>query len=112
AAEVPVHVVRYEDMSRTPQQTFAASIAFAGLPAGEVRLARALEFSRFDELRRQEREAGFRERSPHSAGFFRQGRIGGWRAGLTTADVERMIESHGATMQRFGYLAASGEPAF
>jgi len=59
----------------------------------------------------RERETGFAERSNKaSGGFFRKGRVGGWREELSPAQVRRLVDAHGDVMTRFGYLDACGVP--
>lgn len=104
------HVLRYEDMHATPQKSFGAAAAFLGLPHDAERVQRAVEFSAFEELSRQEAEKGFRERPPRIEKFFLNGKTGGWREKLTAEQVSRIITDHGPMMRRFGYLDAEGQP--
>lgn len=104
-----VHVVRYEDMKRAPLQTFASVAAFSGLHPTTEQLERAVRFSDFRELRRQEEQTGFRERSMRAGRFFRRGVAGGWRDELTVGQAQQIIATHGAVMRRFGYLNEKGE---
>lgn len=108
---LPVHVVRYEDLRRDTESVFGEVLAFCGLPVETERLRRAVAFSDFAELRRQERTGGFSERLEVSSDqFFRQGRSGGWRTELPEAMARRMIDRHGPMMRRFGYLDDAGHP--
>ena len=110
AADLRVMVTRYEDLLDDPLSEFARVAAFLDLPHDEESVGRAVRFSSFDELSRQERETGFRER-PRSAGrFFRSGTSGGWRRALSKEQVGRVVAAHGEVMERFGYLDAAGEP--
>jgi hypothetical protein len=70
----------------------------------EEAVARAVERSRFEILRRQEAEEGFGERPPRASVFFRSGRAGEGRKVLTPAQVDRIRDEHGSVMSRFGYL--------
>lgn len=101
-------VVRYEDMAREPQLTFAAIARFLAVPASPARIAAAVERSSFSTLKDQERRRGFRERSRKSDEFFRAGEIGQGRRLLPTALIDRLAASHEATMTRFGYWPAAG----
>ncbi|WP_295393488.1 sulfotransferase domain-containing protein [uncultured Thiodictyon sp.] len=103
-------LIRYEDMLADPLSTFTRAARFLHLPHDQVRVQKAIDFSRFGELSRQEAARGFRERPHFAPRFFRQGRSGGWRAQLRAAQVLRIIADHGALMRRFGYLDAAGEP--
>jgi hypothetical protein len=107
--QFPTHVIRYEDMLETPMDTFGTAISVLGLPADPARLAKAIEFSRFDELRKQESSAGFQEAPPGVEHFFYQGRAGAWRDHLTPALVNQVIGDHAPVMARFGYLDCAVE---
>jgi aryl sulfotransferase len=108
----PVHVVRYEDMSRQPQHTFAQVVRFLGLPLDEERLHKALAFSAFDLAQRQEQTTGFQERPSTLKMFFRKGQVGTWREHLDISQVAQMLAAHQDIMRRFGYLTADGEPVY
>jgi hypothetical protein len=108
---IRVAVFRFEDLKTRSLESFTAAARFAGLPSDESVIRRALGFSSFEELRRQERAHGFAERGRHARAFFREGRAGGWRASLTGAQVDRIIGGHQRVMRRFGYLDAHGLPA-
>lgn len=102
--DLPVHLVRYEDLQADPQRVFAQALAFAGREASEGQISRAVAFSSFGELQRQELDKGFRERPRSSGGpFFRRGEAGGWRRELTPAQVEKIEAAHAPMMQRLGY---------
>lgn len=75
SSDVPVHVMRYEDMRQDSLVAFAAACRFLCLPHDPESVRRALEFSSFEELQKQERQHGFREAIPGRE-FFRKGRDG------------------------------------
>lgn len=108
----PVHVVRYEDMLYEPEPTFAAAVAFCGLPHGMEQVRAAVAASSFDKLQAEEAQGGFRERSPASKRFFRRGKAGAWRDDLSEQLAGEIIEAHAPMMRRLGYLDASGQPVF
>jgi hypothetical protein len=103
-------VIRYEDMQADPLATFSQAARFLALPGDPARVDKAIRFSDFRELARQEAEKGFRERPQHTERFFREGRSGGWRDKLTVAQVSRIVAAHGPVMRRFGYLDERDEP--
>jgi hypothetical protein len=111
-APLRVHVLRYEAMHADPIATFGAALGFAGLELETPRLLRAIEFSRFAELRRQEQERGFQERAPAAREFFRSGQVGAWRTMLDAAVAGQLLIDHGPMMRRLGYLDAAGAPVF
>jgi aryl sulfotransferase len=102
-ADVPVCLVRYEDLKVDPITHFARALAFAGRPADKDAVARAVRHADFAELQRQERENGFAERPPGAPPFFRAGKVGAWRGRLTAAQRSRLEDAHAATMDRLGY---------
>ena len=107
-----LHVMRYEDMKTKPYETFAGLSRFLGLPEERSRIMRAIEFSSFDEMKKQEDAGGFVEARPDGkAKFFREGKAGGWREALSEDQVKRIITAHRDVMAEFGYLTQAGEPA-
>jgi hypothetical protein len=134
APGMKLHLMRYEDMRREPEPTFSALVRFLEMPLMVDRLRKALEFSSFDSLSRQESERGFIESVPtrvHAAfrpesglerpsttrlagvervRFFRSGRVGEWRERLSPDQVRRVIEDHRDAMRKFGYLDADDNP--
>lgn len=111
-APIPVMVLRYEDMKQQPLETFTRAARFAGLPDDPARVRKAVEFSDFKELQRQEQEHGFRERPSKAERFFREDGWGAWRREMTPEQAARVIREHRQVMQRFGYLTEDGEPVF
>ncbi len=103
------HVLRYEDLSRKPLKACGGVVTYLGLPSDPARLRRAIRFSSFETLARQEKEAGFIEQSKINDQFFRKGRVGDWRNVLTQAQVEKVIEYQGDVMHDFGYLGKDGK---
>jgi aryl sulfotransferase len=102
--DVPVHVVRYEDLLAAPAEFFATALKFAGRSAPPDDIERAVHHADFGELQRQESEKGFAERMSRTAPFFRSGRGGGWQESLTAAQIEAIEECHGAVIARLGYV--------
>jgi hypothetical protein len=103
--DVPVHAIRYEDLKADPLAVFRGALDFLGESFDEEEIERAVRFSDFKALRRQERENGFRERMSPKAPFFRQGEAGAWRRALTDVQARRVEGAHAETMARFGYFA-------
>lgn len=101
--DIPVHLVRYEDMLADTVATVRTALAFAGIEAEPTRLDRAIAFAAIDELQRQEATSGFREAPRQVRSFFRRGTAGGWRDELTSEQIARIERDHGAMMERLGY---------
>src|SRR3546814_13573103 len=98
-------VLRYEDMRVKPLKSFARVARYLRLPATKDRIARAVQFSSFEEVSRQERAAGFRERARADQVFFHSGRAGGWRDGLTPDQVARLRAVTGDGVGQLRFLA-------
>lgn len=104
--DIPVQLVRYEDLSRDTAGTLLAVAAFAGYSATREQAERAVRLSSFETLQSQERETGFGEwhnRHDSSKMFFRRGDAGGWRDELSAEQVARIEADHAAMMTRLGY---------
>lgn len=99
----PVLTLRYEDMKADPVAAFGKAVKFIGLPVDPARLEKAIRFSDFDELKRQEAEGGFIEKPTTTDRFFHTGTSGQWKD-LDPAVIARIEEMHGGVMRRHGYL--------
>ena len=110
APELNCHVMRYEDMLSDPIASFTQATRFLGLAQAPEQIEKAIRFSDFKELSRQEEQKGFKERPTKTERFFRQGKSGGWRDKLSPEQVQRIVSDHGAVMQRMGYLDGAGNP--
>lgn len=102
-------VVRYEDLLARPLETFTRAAAFLELPTDRPRVEKAIRFSDFAELKRQEVENGFDERPRRTASFFHRGEAGAWRDTLDADQVARVVADHGPMMRRLGYLPGNAD---
>ena len=107
--DIPVHLVRYEDMLADTAATALAALRCAGVEPDPVRLEHAIAFASIDELQRQEAESGFREAPRKAQIFFRRGIAGGWRDELTPDQIARIERDHGIMMGRLGYSRSAAE---
>lgn len=106
---LPVKVVRFEDLLEDTLGALEGIARFCGLDWDLGRGRKAVAFSSFQELRRQEASGGFRERYYHSsAPFFHGGRAGSWKESLSLEGTRKMLAVHHETMERFGYLDNNG----
>ena len=110
--DVPVHLIRYEDLQADTVGTFRRALDFAGRPTSDEDVRRAVGYANFAELRRQEEDKGFSELPrPHlGRQFFRRGKAGGWRDELSAAQVARIEAAHAPMMRRLGYELAGATP--
>jgi hypothetical protein len=109
--DIPVHLVRYEDLLADTPGTLCRALAFAGVEVSREEAEQAARFADFGELQKQETERGFREAPAKrpGGGFFRRGVSGGWLDELTAAQVARIEIDHGAMMTRLGYAVSTAE---
>jgi aryl sulfotransferase len=108
--DIPVHLVRYEDLHADPLATFVAAMAFAARDVAQADAQRAIDFARFERVQAQERERGFSEWWPRGEGglFFRRGEAQAWRGELTAEQVQRIESVHAPMMKRLGYPPSAG----
>lgn len=99
-----LQVLRYEDMLADPLGQLGGVARKLGITGDAERIRRAVEFSSFKTLQKQEAQTGFVEKSVNSARFFRSGRAGGWRDKLTADQAAAIERDHAVQMRRFGYL--------
>lgn len=107
-----VHLMRYEDMMEDSYGMFKEMLKFMNIEIDENRLEKAVRFSSFDLLQKQEEERGFVERYHKSQTFFRKGKIGSYREELTQEQIETITEYHRETMIKYGYLDENNQLAY
>jgi len=110
-SDIPVYLIRYEDMKADTVGTFRGALDFAGHPASDEDIRRAVGYADFAELRRQEEEKGFSETPRRPGGlFFRRGEAGAWRDELSAEQVGLIEAAHAPMMRRLGYELVSAMP--
>ncbi len=98
-----LHVMRYENMLTSPVAAFSDLAAFLKLKVSRRRIKESVRTTAFANLRRQEDEKGFGERSAPQKRFFRQGRAGTWRTELSASQVQEITSRNEAMMRKFDY---------
>jgi aryl sulfotransferase len=101
--DVPVHLVRYEDLLKDTAGTLSGALAFAGVAVSMGKINRAVASCDFVCFRAEEERNGFVEAPRRGIKFFRRGRAGGWHDDLTCEQVIRIESRHGRMMRRLGY---------
>ncbi|EDM69422.1 sulfotransferase [Roseobacter sp. AzwK-3b] len=96
-------IIRYEDMLENPTATFTDLLQHLGVPVHSGRLQRAIKFSQFDELAKQEASVGFGEKSAYADRFFGAGKSGRWRDELSDDLVKQIRLRHKRSMKQYGY---------
>lgn len=109
---IPVHIVRYEDMKNNPLEAFKNAAIFAGLSYDDEKIKKAIEFSDFKILNDEEKKNGFKEKKAVDSMFFRKGKIGDWRNNLSEEQSSLIIKEHRKVMERFGYLDDKGNVVY
>lgn len=95
------HAIRYEDMTADTEQAMRLLLTFLKVPVEDGKLRRAIRWSSFDSLKRQEQEKGFIERPPKMKRFFASGRAGEWRETLTPAQISRIRTEFAVALEEF-----------
>jgi len=103
--EFPVLFVRYEDMLRNPYKEFRRIIRCIGLPVDREQIEKAIRFSSFDVLRKQEKNTGFNETVKTQKEFFRSGKSDQWKDKLTSDQIAQLLNDHKHVMEKIGYKA-------
>jgi hypothetical protein len=103
-SQLPVHVIRYEDMKHKPFETFKQAANFINIHCPDQDIEKAIRFSNFDSMKAQEKQFGFKEKSPSSAAFFRKGIIGSWKDELPVELIKTITDNHNTMMIRYGYI--------
>ncbi len=106
--QIPVHIIRYEDMRLNPIATFGSIMTFMGFEYDEERLKKALINSDFKLLQQMEREKGFREKVQNCKSFFWKGKIGNYREHLSEEQIQRIVEYNYDMMRNLGYIDEQG----
>jgi hypothetical protein len=103
-AEVPVQVIRFEDMKLRPIETFTRAMDFTGVPYTKSRLELVLDAVCFEKMQEKEKTEGFREKPVKAKCFFRKSTIGAWKEELSEDQCKKLISMFSVNMKKFGYL--------
>ena len=105
--QIPVLLLRYEDLLNEAQPHFSRLARFLELPAEPELIAEAVANSNFQTLKsKEEREGGFHERPDGCERFFRSGRSGEGRQTLTSEQFARINETFAESLKHFGYWSS------
>ena len=102
--QIPVLVIRYEDMHAKGPETFMALTKFLDLPYEPDLVNKALENTSIDRLKKLEaQEGGFDEKPDGCERFFRSGRTGEGAERLDLEQRRRLFSKFNEVMKRFDY---------
>jgi hypothetical protein len=103
-SQIPVLLLRYEDLLRQPEPEFGRLAGFLDLPEDGGLIAEAVKNTRFEKLKaKEEEEGGFHERPEGCERFFRSGRSGEGREQLSAEQLAQLEDAFSSTLKRFGY---------
>lgn len=102
-SNIPVHVIRYEDMLSRPVETFTSALDRIGIDAAEDVVLKAIQATSFEKLSAQEEEKGFKEKPIPAKRFFFKGTSGRWKSELSPSQITRVCEANSKYMKRFQY---------
>lgn len=102
--QIPVLLLRYEDLLAEPQLQFSRLARFLELPEEPEVVAEAVRNTSFQTLQaKEEKEGGFSERPDGCERFFRSGRSGEGLEQLNNKQLAQLEEAFENTLSRFGY---------
>lgn len=93
-------MLRYEDLLEDTFGSTTRLLSFFGQKTDVGKLRWAIRKASFKELKRQEEEAGFRERPSTMQKFFVSGTSGGWKDRLSHSQIARLLEEFRPTLER------------
>ena len=103
--QIPVLLLRYEDILAESQLQFSQLARFLELPADPELIAEAVRNTSFQALRaKEEQEGGFHERPDGCERFFRSGRSGEGQEELTAEQLAQLEEAFAETLELTGYV--------
>ena len=108
--QLPVLVIRYEDMLNNGPETFQALAEFLDLPAEPSLVNQALANTAMDRLQKLEDQVGgFAEKPKGCERFFRSGRTGEGAEQLQLGQREQLATSLAKMMERFNYEGVTSD---
>jgi len=107
-SDLPIIVLRYEDMKADTYLYFSKAVDFIGIKTTNAEIKRAISHSDIKEMQKQEAEKGFKEKPANAPAFFRKGIAGSWRTELPEVLIKSICNDHREMMVRFGYLDEQG----
>ena len=102
--QLPVLIMRYEDMLAKGSETFTKLATFLGLPTDSKLIHQALENTSIDRLKKLEEDVDdFAEKPAGCERFFRSGRTGEGAEQLSIEQRKRLAKGLSEAMNRFEY---------
>ncbi|MDN3644825.1 sulfotransferase domain-containing protein [Pontixanthobacter aestiaquae] len=106
-SEVPILLLRYEDMHRDTEASLTKALRFCAIEIEPGLVTKAVSRCSIDRLRIDEAKKGFNERPSTQRSFFRSGKIGDGAKNLSKDQISMILNDHGRVMEMVGYPANS-----
>lgn len=99
-------LIRYEDMKREPLAGLQSVLEFAGLDVHHEKITEAVNASRFENMRQQERQQTFSpiKIADPSIPFIREGKSGDWKNMFTDELHDEFLCIHRNALERLNYV--------
>lgn len=110
AKEINVLPIKYEDLKADAVKEFTKLVEFTELGKSKEEIVAAEEQCRFEKLKKQEEEKGFREKRNDTSSFFFKGKTGYWKDELTDEQIKKIIKANSKMMKHFGYIDDNMKP--
>lgn len=101
--DIPILILRFEDMKNKPLETFKKAIQFLNWEYSDQEIEAAIEKSKFKNLKNQEQKKDFIEKQKGQSSFFRKGIVGDWKNHLTGQQIENILSYNASMMEKLGY---------
>jgi len=105
--DIPVLVVRYEDLLENPIQNFRTMLEFTGCEVNDIQLSISVKATQFDQLSTLEKKYKELKITNTSKVFYRKGIRGDWRNVLSHNQAKQIISDNKPVMNKFGYLQSA-----
>jgi hypothetical protein len=102
--EIPILIVKYEDMLDNTFNEFEKIIKFLNLDFDKKRLINSINYSSFDFIKKQEINNGFKEKSDKSIFFFNNGIKNNYKNYLNQQQINDIINNNYDIMLKFKYI--------
>ena len=103
-SNIPYLLIKYEDLIDDTTSEFRKILDFLYKEVNEDKLHKAVKFSSFEELKKQENKTAFLEKPLKAESFFRKGEIGSGFTEMNQKQINSITSQHKETMKRLGYL--------
>jgi Sulfotransferase domain len=97
-------VLTYESLLTNPKENLRKMIRFLGYPIDNNQIEKAVNWSSFDLLKKQELSSGFNENNYDLKNlFFREGKMNQWKTELTKPQHDLIVDDCKSLMNKFGF---------